>query len=82
MHEIDSKTIETRSKFNVSEHLPVVSHSAHPAILNDGTILNVGLASSLTGMNYVLFEFPGLRDKRQLRKNSNKQFFSFFKFKS
>ncbi|CAF1013350.1 unnamed protein product [Adineta steineri] len=59
MHEIDSKTIETCSKFNVSEHLPIVSHCAHAVILNDGTILNVGLASSLTGMNYVLFEFPG-----------------------
>jgi hypothetical protein len=59
MHEIDSQTIETRSKYNVSDHLPIVSHCAHPNILNNGTILNVGLASSLTGMNYVLFEFPG-----------------------
>lgn len=59
MHEIDPKTIETCSKFNVSEHLPIVTHCAHPVILNDGTILNVGLSSSITGMNYVLFEFPG-----------------------
>jgi carotenoid cleavage dioxygenase-like enzyme len=59
MHEIDSTTIETCSKFNAAEHLPVVSHCAHPIILPDGTILNVGLASGLTGMNYVLFEFPG-----------------------
>ena len=59
MHEIDSTTIETRSRFTVSQHLPVISHCAHPAILRDGTILNVGLASSLMGLNYVLFEFPG-----------------------
>ncbi len=59
MHEIDSETITTCSKFNTSEHLPVVSHCAHPVILNDGTILNVGLSSSLMGMHYVLFEFPG-----------------------
>ena len=59
MHEIDAKTIETCSKFNVSEYLPIVSHCAHPIILNDRRILNVGLASSITGMNYVLFEFPG-----------------------
>jgi hypothetical protein len=65
MHEIDSKTIETCSKFNISEHLPVVSHCAHPVILNNGTILNVGLASSLTGMNYVLFEFPGLKNAKK-----------------
>lgn len=58
MHEIDSETIKTCSKFNVGEYLPVVSHCAHPVHLNDGTILNVGLSSSLTGMNYVLFEFP------------------------
>ena len=62
MHEIDSVTIETRSKFNTSEYLPVVSHCAHPVILNDGTILNVGLSTSLMGMYYVLFEFPGLID--------------------
>ncbi|UJR25603.1 hypothetical protein I4U23_006947 [Adineta vaga] len=59
MHEIDPNTIETCSKFNVSEHLPVVSHCGHAVILNDGTVLNIGLSSSLTGMNYVLFEFPG-----------------------
>ena len=64
MHEIDSNTIETRSKFKTNEHLPIVSHCAHPNILSDGTILNVGLASSLTGMNYVLFQFPGLINKR------------------
>ncbi|CAF3334375.1 unnamed protein product [Rotaria socialis] len=59
MHEIDPKTIETRSTFNVSEHVPIFSHCAHPVILRDGTILNVGLAASFMGMNYVLFEFPG-----------------------
>jgi len=77
MHEIDSKTIETCSKFNISEHLPVVSHCAHPVILNNGTILNVGLSSSLTGMNYVVFEFPGLRNVKNL-KNSKKIYFSGF----
>ncbi|CAF0942936.1 unnamed protein product [Rotaria sordida] len=60
MHEIDAKTIETCSKFNVSDHISIVSHCAHPIILDDGTILNVGLSPSLMGMNYVLFEFPGL----------------------
>lgn len=60
MHEIDSKTIETRSTYNVREHVPIVCHCAHAVVLNDGTVFNVGLASSLTGMNYVLFEYPGL----------------------
>jgi hypothetical protein len=59
MHEIDSTTIETRTKFNVSEHLPVVTHCAHPITLTDGSLINVGLGSSLTGMHYVIFEFPG-----------------------
>ncbi|CAF2314857.1 unnamed protein product [Rotaria sp. Silwood2] len=59
MHQIDSKTIETRSKFDVSDNISIVSHCAHPIILNDGKILNVGLSPSLIGMNYVLFEFPG-----------------------
>lgn len=59
MHEIDTTSIETLSKFNVNDRIPVVTHCAHPIILTDGTILNVGLAPSLTGMNYVLFEFPG-----------------------
>ena len=63
MHEIDVKTIETRSKFNVSNQLPVVTHCAHPVLLNNGTLLNVGLASSLTGMHYVVFEFPSLSTK-------------------
>lgn len=63
MHEIDAETIETRSKFIVSQHLPVMSHCAHPVLLNDGTVLNIGLGSSLMGMNYVLFEFPGLKEK-------------------
>ena len=67
MHEIDVKTIETCSKFNVSDHLPVVTHCAHPVLLNDGTVLNVGLASSLTGMHYVVFEFPGLPSNSLIR---------------
>lgn len=58
MHEIDCVTIETRSKFNTSDYLSIVSHCAHPVILPDGTILNVGLNAGLTGMNYVLFEYP------------------------
>ena len=64
MHEIDVHTIETCSKFNVSDHLPVVTHCAHPVLLNNGTLLNVGLTSSLTGMHYVVFEFPGLPPQR------------------
>ena len=63
MHEIDSRTLETCSKFNISERMSIVSHCAHPVILNDKTILNVGLASSLTGMNYVVFEFPGRKNE-------------------
>lgn len=59
MHEVDSTSIETRTKFNVSEYLPVVTHCAHPVVLNDGKVINVGLGSSLTGMNYIVFEFPG-----------------------
>lgn len=59
MHEIDSTTIETHSRFNVTEHLPVFSNCAHPIILPDGTILNVGLSAGFMGMNYVIFEFPG-----------------------
>jgi len=59
MHEIDQVTIETRSQFNTSDHLPVVTHCAHPVLLSDGTIYNIGLNAGLTGMNYVLFEFPG-----------------------
>ena len=66
MHEIDPKTIETLSKFNVSEHIPIFSHCAHPVILHDGTIVNVGLAASFMGMNYVVFEFPGL-EKYQIK---------------
>ena len=66
MHEIDSETIETCEKFNTSEHLSIVSHCAHPVILNGGTILNVGLAPGLTGMNYVLFEFPGLFPQKKM----------------
>lgn len=60
MHQVDPETIETRDNFNVSDYLPVVTHCAHPALLNDGTIINVGLGSSFMGMNYVLFEFPGI----------------------
>ena len=61
MYEIDSKTIETRSKFNVDKYASIVCHCAHPVILSNGTILNVGLTPSLMGMSYVLFEFPGLK---------------------
>ncbi|CAF0916761.1 unnamed protein product [Adineta ricciae] len=59
MHEIDPDSVETVSKFHVGEHVPIVSHCGHAVVLNDGTVLNVGLSSGLTGMNYVIFEFPG-----------------------
>lgn len=74
MHEIDSETIETRSKINVSEHVNIVTHCAHPVVLNDGTLINVGLSSSFTGMSYVVFEFPGQRkgEKPPISSNQNR----------
>lgn len=65
MYEIDANTIETMKRYNVSDRLPVVTHCAHPVLLKGGSLLNVGLGPTLTGMNYVLFEFPGL-DSKQL----------------
>ena len=72
MYQIDSKTIETLQRYNVSDHLPVVTHCAHPVFFKNGTLLNVGLGPSLTGMNYVLFEYPG-RQIKKIKVNQGKE---------
>ncbi|KAK0180972.1 hypothetical protein PV327_003298 [Microctonus hyperodae] len=60
MHRIDPNTLETKNKVTVSDYITLVSHTAHPHVMTDGTVFNVGLSITLRGPVYNVIKFsPG-----------------------
>ncbi|XP_025269761.1 carotenoid isomerooxygenase isoform X1 [Camponotus floridanus] len=52
MHRIDPKTLETTGKVNISKYINIVNHTAHPHIMADGRVYNVGLSVTPFGPRY------------------------------
>lgn len=59
IHKIDSKTLETKENLKLSKHFrTVLSHSAHPHVMPDGTVYNLMLTLYATGPYYNIIRFP------------------------
>ncbi|KAL0129067.1 hypothetical protein PUN28_004036 [Cardiocondyla obscurior] len=57
MHRIDPKSLETTGKVNVSKYVNIVNHTAHPHVMADGTMYNVGLSITSMGPRYNIVRF-------------------------
>ncbi|XP_025269760.1 carotenoid isomerooxygenase-like [Camponotus floridanus] len=52
MHRIDPKILETMDRVNISKYVNIVHHTAHPHIMADGTVYNVGMSVTPFGPRY------------------------------
>ncbi|GAB1862600.1 Beta,beta-carotene 15,15'-monooxygenase [Camponotus japonicus] len=74
MHRIDPKTLETMDRVNISKYVNIVHHTAHPHVMPDGTVYNVGMSVTPFGPRYnVICFYPNrvaIDDSEKERKSS------------
>ncbi|XP_039284885.1 carotenoid isomerooxygenase [Nilaparvata lugens] len=58
IHRIDSETLDTLERVNISEHVNIVNHTSHPHVMNDGTVFNVGIGFNCCGPCFNIVKFP------------------------
>lgn len=58
IHRIDPKTLETLKKVDLNNEIGIVSHTAHPHVMDDGTVYNLGLTVSKKGPAYNIICYP------------------------
>ncbi|XP_014262658.2 carotenoid isomerooxygenase-like [Cimex lectularius] len=58
MYRIDSKTLDTVCSVQVDKYINIAHHTAHPHVLECGTIYNLGTTVEPTGPKYCIFNFP------------------------
>ncbi|XP_013142857.1 PREDICTED: carotenoid isomerooxygenase-like [Papilio polytes] len=58
IHRIDPKTLDTLERKDLIKDLAIVNHSAHPHVLPNGDVINIGLSYTSWGMRHVVIHFP------------------------
>ena len=58
IHKIDPESLETLSRVDMYESYGFVNHSAHPFVMNDGTVFNLGISVDKFGPSYNIICFP------------------------
>ncbi|XP_046737498.1 LOW QUALITY PROTEIN: carotenoid isomerooxygenase [Diprion similis] len=58
IHRIDPETLETKSKLCISKYVGVVNHTAHPYVMIDGSVYNIGMSITARGPAYSVICFP------------------------
>ncbi|XP_032669316.1 carotenoid isomerooxygenase-like [Odontomachus brunneus] len=52
MHRIDPNTLQTMDKVNLTNYVNIVHHTAHPHVVSDGTVYNIGMSIENQGPQY------------------------------
>lgn len=69
LHKIDPTTLETKENIKLSKYFrTVMSNSAHPHVMSDGTAYNVILALYATGPHYTIVRFPQVSKENVFKK--------------
>ncbi|XP_076056960.1 carotenoid isomerooxygenase-like [Oratosquilla oratoria] len=58
MYRIDPETLDTKEKVDMTKHVSVFTHTAHPHVDAEGNTYNIGQGVSLTGPKYYICKFP------------------------
>ncbi|KAK4884106.1 hypothetical protein RN001_000377 [Aquatica leii] len=58
IHKINKNTLATEGKIDFGKTIGIVSHSSHPHIAKDGTVYNLGMSVSATGLRHNIVCFP------------------------
>ena len=58
IHKIDPKTLETLQRVDLTEKIGVLTCTAHPHVMSDGTLYNLGMSTTKLGPVYNIICFP------------------------
>ncbi|XP_014472372.1 PREDICTED: carotenoid isomerooxygenase-like isoform X2 [Dinoponera quadriceps] len=52
MHRIDPTTLQTINKVKLTDYINIVHHTAHPLVMSDGTVYNIGMGIRRRKLQY------------------------------
>ncbi|KAK4302243.1 hypothetical protein Pmani_025648 [Petrolisthes manimaculis] len=58
MYRVDPDTLNTHEKVDLTKHIAVFTHTAHPHVDRDGTVYNIGQGVGPLGPRYHICKFP------------------------
>ncbi|CAK1549423.1 unnamed protein product [Leptosia nina] len=58
IHRIDTKTLETMERRNLTESIAIVNHTSHPHVMPNGDVYNVGMSVVSGRIKHVIVKFP------------------------
>lgn len=58
IHKFNPETLETEERVNMHKYIGIVNHTAHPHVMEDGTVYNLGMTVGKMGPSYVIIRFP------------------------
>jgi carotenoid isomerooxygenase len=58
IHRFNPETLETIEKFDLNEKVGIISHTAHPHVMLNGNVYNLGMILGKTGPSYVIICYP------------------------
>ncbi|XP_047469906.1 uncharacterized protein LOC125025759 [Penaeus chinensis] len=62
---VDPETLNTHEKVNLTHHIAVLTHTAHPHVDRDGTVYNIGQGVGPLGPKYHVCKFPKAKADRK-----------------
>ncbi|CAH1376481.1 carotenoid isomerooxygenase-like [Tenebrio molitor] len=72
IHRINPESLETEDRVDVSNFVSIVHHTAHPHVMSDESVYNLGLATYSTGPYHIIVKFPP-KDKGHCEPNMFEQ---------
>ncbi|XP_050716720.1 carotenoid isomerooxygenase-like [Eriocheir sinensis] len=58
IYRIDPDTLNTHEKVDLTRHISIFTHTAHPHVDRDGTVYNLGQGAGPMGPRYYICKFP------------------------
>ncbi|KAG7158541.1 carotenoid isomerooxygenase-like [Homarus americanus] len=62
---VDPETLDTHEKVDLTKHIAVLTHTAHPHVDRDGTVYNIGQGVGPFGPKYHICKFPKQKTNSQ-----------------
>ncbi|XP_054266986.1 carotenoid isomerooxygenase-like [Macrosteles quadrilineatus] len=58
IHRVDPNSLETLDRVDLAKHLPIMSHTSHPHVTQDGSVYNQVMKMAALGPSYSIVKFP------------------------
>lgn len=57
-NQIDINTLDLKTRVDLEEKFEIISYTAHPHVMNDGSVYNIGHTVTSSGAHYNILHFP------------------------